>query len=130
MFNGKKLVEGTEAIKVAKEYYQDLYSDEPIPKKKINNFLKNTGVKLNQKEKKFLDKPFTIEEIKDAIKYTNRDKTPGPTGLKITFYKKQIDQIAPILTEIANKMMEEGKINEKINRSNITLIPKKKQRSN
>ena len=67
LHNGKKLVEGTEAIKVAKEYYQDLYSDEPISKKKINNFLKNTGVKLNQKEKKLLDKPFTIKEIKDAM---------------------------------------------------------------
>ena len=66
-----------------------------------------------------------MKEIRNAIK-TTPNKAHGPSGIKIILFKKFIDIFAPILTNIANQALQEGKTSEFLLKGNICLIPKKK----
>ena len=71
-----------------------------------------------------LNKPFTEKEIEKALLLTP-NKSPGPSGMSVTFFKTFKNQVVPILTKIANTALLEGKIDEFLLRGLITLIPKK-----
>ena len=112
-----------ETVEHARNFYKNLYTSENPIKRSTNTILKQTGTKLNNNQRKFLEKPFTYEEIEKAINQTP-PKSPGPSGLTIGFYKKFKKELIPILKDIANEMMRNGNTPEKMNETIITLIPK------
>ena len=106
---------------------QKIYQNENIEKDFIEKM--DVGSKVDKKWKKVLNKKFTIKEIRKAIKSTP-NKAPGPSGIKIILFKKLIDTFAPILTNIANQALLEGKTSDFLLRGNICLIPKKENSNN
>lgn len=47
-----------------------------------------------------LDQPITEEEVRNAISSMKLGKSPGSDGLPIEYYKKFVDTLAPILTDV------------------------------
>lgn len=119
----KKTYEGKNAANLAKDMMQKVYTSEPIDPLSIEKL--NHGNKFDKVMQEELNKPFKSEEIRNAIRITP-NKAPGPSGIRITFFKKFIDQMTPILKDIANQAMYQGKTSDFLLEGLITLIPKKK----
>lgn len=115
-------VSGKEAANHAKEVYEKVYQNEEIEMESISKL--EHGEIFNKKIKDILNKKFTEKEIRNAIKMTP-NKTPGPSGIRITFFKKFINQFVPILTKLANEALSTGNVDNYLLNGLITLIPKK-----
>ena len=125
--DNKKKYEKKDAANLAKEMMQKIYTNEKIS---LDSIMKlKHGKPFDKKVKEELNKPFTVKEILNAIRLTP-NKSPGPSGIKITLFKTFSQQFAPILTEIANEAMEKGSTSEFLMKGIITLIPKKEDSNN
>ena len=107
-FGGKKLKEIYEKKEIEQEYFEKL----------------DVGKMFSSKSRKYLNKVFTSKEIRKSIRQTP-NKSPGPSGIKITLFKKFIDHFTLILKKIANETMKNGETSEFLMNGYITLIPKK-----
>ena len=123
---GEKLY-GRDAIKHAHEVFTKIVSNEESQEKYISKL--SHGPKFDEETKNILNKKFTEIEIRNAINNTpNRE--PGPSGMRITLFKKMIDHFSPILTNIANEALSSGICGEFLMQGTITLIPKKENSNN
>ena len=57
-------------IRIATNFYKNLYTSEKVNEKVQRNLLRNIKTKLSKEQKSNLDKPITREEVFDAIKKT------------------------------------------------------------
>ncbi|KAH1063594.1 hypothetical protein J1N35_028581 [Gossypium stocksii] len=108
-------------------------------KEKVFNFLKNHfscpsrrwGLDLALKFKRlkeidvlYLEKPFSMEEIKEAIRSCNENKALGLDCFNLCFFRKCWEVVHEDLFEMMAKIFNSGKLEKSINSSFIALIPK------
>lgn len=72
-----------------------------------------------------LERPFTKEEIKEAIFYMTKDKYLGPNGFSLLFYQECWDILKGDLLEVFEEFWERGVMNKGVNAMFLVLIPKK-----
>ena len=113
-----------DAANLASEEMEALYTSEQICVDSFENL--DFGNSLSDQEKKKLQKPFTTNEVLEAIKKTPNRAT-GPSGMPITFFKIFANQMAPLLCKIANQINESGEASEFLLNRNVIFIPKKKE---
>ena len=70
----------------------------------------------------------TIDEISLAVKNMNTNKSPGPDGLTVEFYRKFWDMLAPHLVLVFNSCFQAGEMCESMKTSNTRVIYKKGDR--
>ena len=107
---------------MAKEFLKKLYTKEEANFEKLEDL--DVGGKISKDSKNILNQEFTEEEIIEAIKGT-ANRSPGPSGIIITLFKKFPKYFAKILKTIANFALKHGKIDEFLLKGHISLIPKK-----
>ncbi|XP_060959406.1 uncharacterized protein LOC133030622 [Cannabis sativa] len=71
-----------------------------------------------------LIKPFTSDEVYNALKTINPDKSPGCDGMSAMFYHNYWSIVGDVVTKVVLEILNEGCSMESINKSLITLIPK------
>ncbi|KAK1276479.1 hypothetical protein QJS04_geneDACA020812 [Acorus gramineus] len=80
---------------------------------------------IHQEDRVFLDRPFSEEEIFKVVKATKGEKSPGPDGFGLIFYKRFWD----IVKEDIILMLEDFRLGRQgigcINACTFILIPKK-----
>ena len=64
----------------------------------------------------------TIDEISFAVKNMNTNKSPGPDGLTVEFYRKFWDILAFHLVLVFNSCFEAGEMFESMKTSNTRVI--------
>lgn len=57
----------------------------------------------------------------------NPNKAPGPDGMIPTFYQKHWAIVREYVVKLTRKFFQYGVLDADLNRTNIVLIPKKKQ---
>lgn len=73
---------------------------------------------------KDLISPVTEEEVRAAIFDIGAHKAPGPDGFSAILYHNYWEEIKPeVITEII-QVFETGRLDEKLNHTNLCLIPK------
>lgn len=77
-----------------------------------------------QVELSMLYQPFTLDEIKRVVFDLGGDKAPGPDGFPIHFFKTFWDSVKVDLWKLCGDFYFRRANLEKINLSNIALIPK------
>ena len=128
LLKGNNQLKEDEAANHAKEVMENLYKDEEICWDSLKDL--DVGNQLSEEAKKLLEKPLTIKEITEAIKYTP-NRASGPSGMSIIFFKRFASELAPLLCRIANEILLEGKsATDFLLAGNIVLIPKKKDSQN
>lgn len=71
-----------------------------------------------------LTKPVTEEEIYAALQQMNADKSPGPDGMNVGFYKQHWKAIGKGVVNFVKHFFTYGTLNPEINQTHICLIPK------
>lgn len=111
-----------------KHFYENLYSNEPVDNSLNHLFLSN----LPQVKSEFyfeLNKNITKEEIFNALKEMEPNKSPGCDGLSSALYLKFFDIFGPILEDVINLAYEQNSLSMSQKMSYITLICKDKNNS-
>ncbi|KAL4589627.1 hypothetical protein LXL04_002535 [Taraxacum kok-saghyz] len=73
---------------------------------------------------KNLEKPFTVEEIKNAVWMCGNEKSPGPDGFTFKFIKNQWETIKEDIIQFVKFFERHGRLDRGCNSSFVTLIPK------
>lgn len=86
-----------------KTIYTLLYSEEPIDSD-IQNFLFSQVIStLSQPESDSCECPLSLEDLTEALRISNKNKTPGPDGLTTEFYSSLWDFLGPLLVDVFNE---------------------------
>ncbi|XP_058761431.1 uncharacterized protein LOC131634822 [Vicia villosa] len=73
-----------------------------------------------------LEKPFSEKEIKEAIWSCDGNKSPGPDGFSLEFFKRFWFLLKEDLMKLCNDFFSKGTLVKAISSSFLALIPKKK----
>ena len=93
------------------------------------NLLSFIHPSISEEENKELEKPITQNEIIEAIGTLHLDKSPGPDGFTINFYRAAWDIIKEYLKKMLNWTRKKDKIRGAANSTFLDLIPKEKNSS-
>ena len=95
-------------IRIATNFYKNLYTSEKVNEKVQHNLLRNIKTKLSKEQKSNLDKPITTEEVFDAIKKLPTGKSPGLDGFPVEFYKEYWGKIGDLFMAYLREVKEKG----------------------
>lgn len=71
-----------------------------------------------------LERPFSEDEVKSVIFHFGTNKSPGPDGFTMEFYKHAWEVIKSDLMMVINEFELSSMIDWRLNCTNLTLIPK------
>lgn len=108
--------------KVITEYYTTIFSSNTSV---LTGFEGIRARKISQVNNEKLMKPFTREEVREALFFMGADKSPGPDGINPGFYQAFWNIIGEILSEFCINCLSNTSFPEGLNDTFITLIPKK-----
>jgi hypothetical protein len=119
------LYRGFEEVKMAvRKFYKTLYDKCETSNSNQDevDFFKHCP-KLSDEQRKFVDNPLTLEELKSALK-SCKESSPGPDGISYAIYKSFWESIAPHVLNAWNFSLEKGSLPASNLESVITLLPK------
>ncbi|CAK8567605.1 unnamed protein product [Lathyrus sativus] len=115
-------VEGVLEVKgCIKRYFEKSYKED------IDAHMVLTGIDFKDllvEDNVMLEKSFSLEELKDAIWDCDGDKTPGPNGFSLEFFKKGWDFLNEDLMNFLNEFYISGKLLKALTGSFLALFPK------
>jgi hypothetical protein len=86
--------------------------------------------RLSDEDAQELIKPFTIKELKEALKDMDANASPGPDGQLVGFYREFWQEIKFVTLELFQDLYR-GELNlSRPNYGMISLIPKLKEANN
>ena len=126
MDNGKIITNPESILELGRKFYENLYVDgSSMSDLNIDLYLKDIkGPKLKNDTKLMFETALQKEEIKKAIKEMPNNKTPGPDGIPIEFYKIFWNEVKEPLMD-SFRLSKKNKILPLDQRLGIiTMIPK------
>jgi len=110
------------------EYFQDLLT-EPNPDRHeaINKITRHVPSLVTQEQNPALLRPFTIEEVDQALQDTPKCKAPSPDGFTSDFFHYCWPMIQTEVWEILEDSRVTGKVLRALNATFLALIPKEGQ---
>jgi hypothetical protein len=88
------------------------------------NFWNERGRLSNEEA---LIRPFTLEELEEALRDMEVNLAPGPDGLPVGFYREFWPELKPFVLQMFNDFFR-GELNlSRLNYGMISLIPKTKE---
>ncbi len=82
------------------EFYRKLYTTEGINKIKAESFIKCVNKQLSDESVALLDMEITKDELVSSLKKMKNNKSPGPDGIIVEFYKLFWENIGDDIYEI------------------------------
>ena len=79
---------------------------------------------LSEEDTIHLDAPITLDELLQAVKGTNKGRTPGIDGIPVELYLAIWDVVGPLWLETLNYAIEQGFFHRDLNTALITVLPK------
>ncbi len=108
-------------------FYCNLYKSEvPPDKSRCDRVLSQLRLpRLSSTDSADLDKPITLDEVRDAAQVMQRGKSPGIDGIPPEFYTCFWEQLGPFLLDMINSSIEKGRFSRDVNTALISLLLKK-----
>jgi hypothetical protein len=119
------IIEGTEnLLSHATSYYKNLFGPAPGNLFPLNHSMWKSHEKMNDADNEIISRPFSVDEVKDALFSMKKNKAPGPDNIPIEFYQ----HCWPIgKNDIMNIFyaFHDGSLDvQRLNYGIITLLPK------
>ena len=106
-------------------FYESLYSPDPINNEKKNTLLNTIDHFVPENFKLLLEEPLSVDECHKALTNMKSDKSPGSDGLPAEFYNFFWEVIGEALVEILNFCFDRGLLTESMRLAIISLLYKK-----
>ena len=122
------LLHGVEHVqKRQKEFYEELYTTQNIAstREQDNFFLEHLNSKLTDEYKAFLDSDISIDEISKSLYLMSNNKSPGPDGICVEFYKMYWKDIKHDLFDCFMEGLQNQELSYTQYLAMITLLYKK-----
>ena len=100
--NGIEVSERADLINAHKAFYADLFSREEIDLVTQQEFFSNLSLRLSEDDCERCEGLLSLSEISAALNGMCTNKSPGPDGRSVKFYRKFWDLIGPVLLEVFN----------------------------
>ncbi|XP_019150373.1 PREDICTED: uncharacterized protein LOC109147192 [Ipomoea nil] len=116
-------VDGDAMKPVVMNYFNDIFTANPV----VNdgaNFFASIHTRVTQSHNDWLNRPYDLGEVRDALFAMFSDKAPGPDGINPGFYQKFWDVVGTDVTGFVLESLNTGSLPVGLNESNIVLIPK------
>ena len=124
--NGELKTEDKEILKIAKDFYSDLYKKAKTNEQEQEIFLKKYEKKISNNWHPNLTKPFEEKELFQALKSMEENKSPGKDGIPMEFCLTFWHLIKKDFTELINNIFfEKNELPESMKTAIISMIPKK-----
>ncbi|XP_026396487.1 uncharacterized protein LOC113291135 [Papaver somniferum] len=114
-FDKKKIADET------KRFYSSLFTEQFSARPSFENLEMHT---ISVSESINLEKPFSEEEVKEVVDNFGANKSPGPDGFTMEFYKIGWKVIKNDLMKVVKEFETSSVLDWRVNCINITLIPK------
>ena len=118
---GKETTEPEEILKVQRQYYANLYDIDKDVSFTLEN---NTNIKVPTNIREQQETQITMEDLQEAIKGMNNNKTPGQDGLPIDFYKVFWEQLKTPFFQMVQQVYREKTLHPTARKGILNLIPK------
>ena len=119
--NDKEIRCDEEILKMQREFYAELYSEDV----NVDFVLENhSSVKVSPEQKKLQQSEITFEELGRAAKSMKNNKTPGPDGIPVDFYKTFWKRVGPILLRVYETAYQDQNMVKSSMLGILNLIPK------
>lgn len=126
--DGKKILDHRGIKEAFVSYFRNFYKPKQVEPTKIQEYLKKFKLKpITEELKAELNKEISIEESLNIIKNLKLNKSLGPDGFTILFYKKSKEELSPILKDLFASISKEKKAPGTWSKAFITLILKEQQ---
>ena len=126
---GKRIFNPTEILKTQSNFYAKLYSVDSnsiVDNLDYDRYLTDINIPIISGDHKIeCDREIRKEEMCKAVQDLPNNKSPGPDGIPIEFYKKIWSSISEILFDSFRKSFESGQLSPSQKKGVITLIPQK-----
>ena len=120
------LKEGNEnVLKIAQDFYTNLYRNEPECIIEQNHFLRNIEKHPTMEEKEELDLALSENEIFSALNDLKKNKSPGDDSLTCEFYLYFWNDLKNLYIKCIKEIFENNDLSSSQNRGLITIIYKK-----
>lgn len=120
---GNSWVEGVEEIKAeVKNYFERLFSDVDYSIPELDGV---SFPNISAEDNDFFTAPFSLEEIKDAVWNCDGEKSPGPDGFNLQFYKKFWHLLKFEVRDFLLEFYNNTSFPKAMTATFIALIPKK-----
>ena len=101
--NGQNMTDQKDILNEVKGYYENLYTKHLESNKNEDVFLDKKIIQpISQEQKLSCEGRIKVTEIKDVLKTTANNKSPGTDGITMDFYKVFFNDIGPFLVRAIN----------------------------
>jgi len=107
---------------MARDFFVNLYSSEPTDQ--IDSILEAIPCKIDENTNIMLCKPYTDEEIHEALFQMGPTKVPGPDGFPALFYQRHWDFFKADICSAVRGFLQGDTIPDGLCHTTIVLIPK------
>ena len=114
-----------EIMNVHNNYYSNLFSCGNIDFDAQCDLFSYVTSRLDESEKASCEGPLTLAEASEALRLSNRNKSPGPDGLTVEFYAYFWDKLGETLVHVFNQSLDYGELPDSMKASVTRLVHKK-----
>ena len=126
--DGTAVQESGEILECFRDYFANLFRDEPVDNVIIDDLLTNLPT-INEDERKVLGSSITNDEIVESLNSFQNNKSPGSDGLTKEFYLAFINILLPILTKLFDIIFKTGNLSKSQKNSYISVLCKDEKNS-
>ncbi|KAJ9560860.1 hypothetical protein OSB04_006020 [Centaurea solstitialis] len=120
--NGEWKEDPKEVMEVAKSHFAERFIEPSVMRPK---FWSSNFKKLSSQDIHMIERPFSMEEIKEAVWDCDGSKAPGPDGFNFNFIKKFWEVIKKDIFAAVKNFERTKKLSRGCNASFLALVPKK-----
>ena len=118
-------VEGTDnLLKLATEYYKNLFGPAPGNMFKLSPSLWDPTEVLDEADNADLTRPFSVDEVKHALFSMDTNRAPGPDNIPTEFYQHCSEVVKSDIMCIFERFHAGSLDVQRLNYGIITLLPK------
>ena len=123
--NGDSLNTSEEILSEARQFYSELYTNDPCDNNTQDVFIDNIDSYLPENDIALCNTPLTLDDLKKSLFKMDNNKSPGSDGLTAEFYRSFFNRLGPILLKIVNTIHDTGELPNTMSQGIISLVPKK-----
>ena len=123
--DGRVIQDSRDLLGCIANFYESLYSSEPIDNEKQNVLLNTIDRFVPENFKLLLEEPLSAEEFHKALTNMKSDKSPGSERLPAEFYNFFWDEIGKALVDVLYFCFNRGLLTESMHLAIISLLYKK-----